>query len=185
MSHLRNSLDCSCFRTSLGWVGLVVSDGGVEALSFGHARRDRVQQRLANVLRVDSLPLTRSPEGPLLDFIEKLQRYAAGEQVDLSEIPTVDSDRTPFQQRVIRRLKRVGYGETMTYAELAASAGSPRAARAVGSVMARNRVPLIIPCHRVLAAGGRLGGFSAPHGLEMKQYLLRMEAGEPVEASFA
>jgi methylated-DNA-[protein]-cysteine S-methyltransferase len=63
----------------------------------------------------------------------------------------------------------------MTYGELAAKAGSPRAARAVGSCMARNRIPLVIPCHRVVPSGGRLGSFSAPGGSETKRRLIDME----------
>ena len=67
-------------------------------------------------------------------------------------------------------------GETVSYAELAGRAGSPNAARAVGGVMAGNRVPLLVPCHRVVGAGGRLGGFSAPTGVELKKRLLALEA---------
>jgi len=63
----------------------------------------------------------------------------------------------------------------LTYGQLATRAGSPRSARAVGNVMASNRVPLIIPCHRVVAAGGALGGFSAPHGTRLKRRLLKLE----------
>ena len=74
-----------------------------------------------------------------------------------------------------RRLPADSRGLTRTYGELAAECGSPGAARAVGSVMAKNRYPLIVPCHRVLAAGGELGGYSAPDGLKMKRRLLEME----------
>ena len=73
-------------------------------------------------------------------------------------------------------LRNVPYGQTLSYAELAAKAGSPKAARAVGSVMAQNRVPLIIPCHRVVGSGGHLGGFSAPRGIAFKKQLLELEA---------
>ena len=72
-----------------------------------------------------------------------------------------------------RALDREG-GHTVTYGELATRSGTPGAARAVGSVMARNRVPVVIPCHRVVAAGG-MGGFSAPNGLQLKQRMLNLE----------
>jgi methylated-DNA-[protein]-cysteine S-methyltransferase len=81
-----------------------------------------------------------------------------------------------FAGRVLEACRRIPFGETMSYADLADAAGSPRAARAVGNVMAANRIPLIIPCHRVVGAGNSLGGYSAPAGLAMKKRLLAMEA---------
>jgi methylated-DNA-[protein]-cysteine S-methyltransferase len=88
--------------------------------------------------------------------------------VDLTGVP-------PFEQRVYALLREVGPGATITYGELAERAGSPGAARAVGAAMGRNPVPVIIPCHRVLAGGGRSGGFSAPGGVSTKFRLLEIE----------
>ncbi len=73
--------------------------------------------------------------------------------------------------------RRIPWGQTRSYAQLAAVAGRPGAARAVGSVMAKNRVPLVVPCHRVIASSGQLGGYSAPQGLSLKRRLLAMESG--------
>ena len=82
---------------------------------------------------------------------------------------------SPFRRAVLERLRaEVGYGETVSYGELASMAGRPRAARAVGATMAANPVPIVIPCHRVVAAGGRLGGYG-PSGLDTKRFLLRLE----------
>ena len=108
------------------------------------------------------------------DLARDLQAYAAGAPVDLSPwAGRVDLGRvTPFRRRVYEALLRVGRGQTCTYGELAAAAGSAGAARAVGSAMAENPVPLIIPCHRVVAAGG-LGGYGG--GLELKRRLLALE----------
>ncbi|CAJ36529.1 methylated-DNA--[protein]-cysteine S-methyltransferase [Methanocella arvoryzae] len=89
-----------------------------------------------------------------------------------------DFDRTgltPFRIKIMEALRRVPAGETVTYGELAAAAGSPGAARAVGNVMARNPVPIIVPCHRVVATNG-LGGFTG--GLDVKRKLLRLEGAE-------
>ena len=107
-----------------------------------------------------------------------LREYAAGEPVDLSQAPLELPDATAFQQRVRTHLMKVGYGATISYGALAALAGAPGAARAVGTVMSTNPVPLVIPCHRVVGSGGRLGGYSAPTGLDLKRRLLRMESGE-------
>ena len=78
-----------------------------------------------------------------------------------------------FRNEVLRKLVRVPYGETASYAEMAARAGRPRAYRAAGSACATNPMPLVVPCHRVLASGGGLGGYGG--GLDVKRYLLRLE----------
>jgi methylated-DNA-[protein]-cysteine S-methyltransferase len=93
---------------------------------------------------------------------------------DLRTIPVVLAD-TPFERRVYALTRDIPPGPTRTYGELAAAAGDATLARAVGQAMARNPVPLIVPCHRVLAAGGALGGFSAPGGTETKHRLLQLE----------
>ena len=79
-----------------------------------------------------------------------------------------------FRRTVLQELTTTRYGETLSYGELAARAGSPRAARAVGSAMATNPLAIVVPCHRVIAAGGRIGGYGG--GLEVKRYLLALEA---------
>lgn len=85
---------------------------------------------------------------------------------------------TPFHREVLECCAQIPAGQTRTYGQLAARAGRPRAARAVGSAMARNRWPLIIPCHRVLGSDGRLTGYSGTGGIETKRRLLGLEAGE-------
>lgn len=82
---------------------------------------------------------------------------------------------TEFQKSILRACRSIGYGKTLSYGELAKRAGYPGAARAVGSVMARNRHPLIMPCHRVVAAGNRIGGFSSCSGTELKRAMLELE----------
>jgi methylated-DNA-[protein]-cysteine S-methyltransferase len=78
-----------------------------------------------------------------------------------------------YNQRVLEELARVEYGHTTTYGTLAAITGNPRAARAVGTVMNRNPIPIVLPCHRVVGAGGKLTGYAG--GLERKELLLRLE----------
>jgi methylated-DNA-[protein]-cysteine S-methyltransferase len=79
----------------------------------------------------------------------------------------------PYNQRVLAELARVEYGSTVTYGELAARSGNPRAARAVGTIMNRNPIPIVLPCHRVVGANGKLVGYAG--GLERKEQLLRLE----------
>ncbi|HUT53244.1 MAG TPA: methylated-DNA--[protein]-cysteine S-methyltransferase [bacterium] len=84
---------------------------------------------------------------------------------------------TPFQARVYRAMLKIPAGRTISYGELAARIGSPGASRAVGAVNAANRIPLLIPCHRVIASSGALGGYSAAGGVKTKQRLLDLEKG--------
>lgn len=166
------------FATKLGWCGLVGADDCVHRLLFGHRAAAEVRDRAA---AEPGAPLPESDWWPTLR--QRLEAYAEGAPEDFRDVRVPTSGCTPFQSRVIRALRRVGFGETITYGALAARSGATGAARAVGSVMARNPVPLIVPCHRVVGAGGRLGGFSAPQGLAMKRQLLALERGvHPVEA---
>jgi len=105
------------------------------------------------------------------DVAGALTRYLRGEPANPAELPAV-LDGTPFQMAVWREARRIPYGRTVTYGELARRLGKPGAARAVGLALGANQVPLIVPCHRVVAAGG-LGGFASGEGL--KEELLRLE----------
>ena len=104
-----------------------------------------------------------------------LAEYAGGEAVDFSGVPLDLDYLTPLGRRVVAACRNIPRGEVRTYGELAELCGAPGAARAVGSVMAKNRHPLVVPCHRVIGAAGSLGGYSAPSGLTMKRRLLAME----------
>ena len=98
-----------------------------------------------------------------------------GIQVRIPGIRRVDmSGYTPFQQRIYRALIKVPAGKTVTYEELARKAGRPKACRAVGSAMRKNRLPIVIPCHRVVCSSGKLGEYSA--GQTWKRFLLRLES---------
>lgn len=106
---------------------------------------------------------------------ECLVRYVAGEAVVWPDLPLAWDRVTPFRRKVLEALRySVTHGMTTSYGELAALAGSPSGARAVGGAMASNPWPLIVPCHRVLGCAGRLGGFSGA-GLPMKRWLLDRE----------
>jgi len=102
-----------------------------------------------------------------------LERYVAGEIPDWPALPYRLDGLSPFARRVLDELVRVPHGQKVTYGWLAARAGNPKAARAVGRVMANNPFPLVYPCHRVVGSSGALTGFGP--GVDMKQYLLDRE----------
>jgi methylated-DNA-[protein]-cysteine S-methyltransferase len=113
--------------------------------------------------------------------IDRLQRFAAGEADDFADVQVDLSELTEFQLKVVKACRKISAGQSRSYGDLAAIAGSPRAARAVGNVMRSNRYPLIVPCHRVIASNGKLCGFTCPQGLAMKERLLEREGvlGKP------
>lgn len=112
----------------------------------------------------------------LVAAVGQLERYFRGEAV-LFDLPLNTARLTPFQQRVEAAARAIPYGSVRTYGWLAARAGSPAAFRACGQVMAANCFPVVVPCHRVVASGCRLGGFSA--GLIWKERLLALEGVLP------
>jgi O-6-methylguanine DNA methyltransferase len=107
------------------------------------------------------------------DAARLVSRYFAGERVSFADVPVDLDDRTPLQQAIAAALRTIGYGQTVTYGELAALAGRPNAPRAAGAFCSDNNLPLFFPCHRVVAAGG-LGSYGSL-GVEYKQRLLELE----------
>lgn len=114
-----------------------------------------------------------SPDAVLAKAIAELNEYFAGERHEFT-VP-VDLIGTPFQQSVWQQLSHIGWGEHLSYAEIAEAIGKPGAFRAVGGAVGANPVPLIVGCHRVLARDGRITGYSAGSGIATKQWLLTLE----------
>ena len=108
------------------------------------------------------------------ELIELTRAYFAGRPVSFRGI-RYDLPAATFAGRVLRACRNIPYGRTISYGRLASGAGNPKAARAAAAVMANNPLPLVIPCHRVIYADGRLGGFSAPAGVAQKRRMLRLE----------
>jgi methylated-DNA-[protein]-cysteine S-methyltransferase len=157
------------FNTDLRWICLLWKNTTLARLSFYHdtatGARAMVETEIGQSvsLQTDTTVLSRS-----------LTEYAKGEQISFSDIPTCAS-RTSFQQKVLSCCQQIPYGCTMTYGEIAKKVGHLGAARAVGGVMRTNNCPLVVPCHRVLGSNGKLTGFSAGTGLDLKHRLLQME----------
>ncbi len=169
-------LDLAIFPSGLGWMVLVGSGLVVRHLSFGHAT---ARAALAAVPRDLAKHARQTEQLPAL--AGRLQAYASGARDDFADVAVELDPTSTFRRRVIDECRKIPYGQTVTYAELAARAGSPRAARAVGNCMAANPVPLVIPCHRVVGSSHMLGGYSAVGGVATKRMLLELEAGRAAE----
>ena len=166
------------FPSELGWMSLRMRGATVRQLSFGHASAAAAIRAIAPG-RVAANELSKRQS----EVVARLRCYAQGGLVDFSDLPVDSCFTTEFQAHVLKACRAISYGETLTYGELAALAHAPGAARAVGNCMANNRVPLIIPCHRVVRAGGDIGPYSAAGGSATKRRLLKMEAANCGESS--
>ena len=156
-------------HTPIGPMTIGVTDTAVVLCDF--SRRPMMPAQLAAVRRRFG-PTMESP-APLLDRVEtQLRAFFAGERRDF-DLP-IETPGSAFQERVWSELRRIPYGQTIAYRDLAARVGAPQAPRAVGRANGSNRLAIIVPCHRVIAAGGGLGGYGG--GLDAKRFLLDLEA---------
>ncbi|SDB16193.1 methylated-DNA--[protein]-cysteine S-methyltransferase [Bauldia litoralis] len=160
------------FETAFGVCGIAWSEAGIVALQLPEVDRAATEARLG---RFASLRAEGKPPPATAAAIADLQRYFDGAEVDFAGIDLDLGGASDAHRRFLDAARRVRWGETVTYGGLARSAGTPGAARVVGQAMARNPVPIVIPCHRVLASGDRLGGFSAYGGTVQKERLLVLE----------
>jgi methylated-DNA-[protein]-cysteine S-methyltransferase len=179
-------------ETAIGWIGVAWSTRGLIRLQLPERDPAATERRLLASLRSAS-PAGEAGVGygfDLDDLTQCLVKHAAGRPVDYSRVPVDLRGVDAFRLAVYAEARKLGFGETVTYGELAARAGYPEAARATGQALGRNPVAIVIPCHRILATGGKPGGFSAYGGAAAKQRLLALEGvrlgpAPPAQASFA
>ena len=170
--HARDNVIAEAtMATPLGPIHLEFSATGLKNLIFAG------QDDISRQDRKKSTPETTSlPEETLQKWrnqlAQALEKYFAGKPVSFEDLP-LDLQGSPFHLQVWRELRKVPPGKTVSYQELARRLGKPKAARAVGQACGANPIPLIVPCHRVIAANGKLGGFSS--GLDRKRWLLEHE----------
>jgi methylated-DNA-[protein]-cysteine S-methyltransferase len=161
------------FETAAGFCGVAWTEAGLAAFHLPASSAAAAERGLRRRLRGAS-PAPPPPE--VAAVIAEARRYFAGERADFSAVRLDLGEPDPFHARVYAAARGLAWGETTTYGALARQlAAGPEAARDVGQALARNPVALIIPCHRVLAAGGKLGGFSAPGGAAAKARMLALE----------
>jgi methylated-DNA-[protein]-cysteine S-methyltransferase len=165
------------FDTAIGACGVAWRERGLTRLQLPESDRSATERRLcANVARV-----SQSTPAEIDQLIAMIQDYMTGRSVDFTAVAIDLTDVEPFRRKVCEMARAIPWGQTVSYGELARQTGSPGAARAVGHALSRNPVPIIVPCHRILAKGRRIGGFSAPGGTFTKKRLLALE-GVQLEA---
>ena len=175
------------FETASGFCGIAWNTQGISRFQLptktAEATRRHVLKRLPG-----AEPGTPPPD--VARAVAAVQRYFQGEKTDFTDLKLDLDEQNAFCKEIYAAARQIGWGQTTTYGALAKALGvGPEAARDVGQAMAQNPVALIIPCHRVLAAGGKLGGFSAPGGATTKRRMLelegvRVEEARPPQGSF-
>ena len=159
------------FETIAGWVGVVASAQGVRRATMPQESPNDCAESLDNDLRL----AVHEPKH-LRDFKTNIRRYLAGEMVDFSRVQTDFSDAPEFMRAAWEACRSIPYGETRSYKWLAAMAGRPNASRAAGQAMARNRIPFLVPCHRVISSDGGIGGYGGgKRALILKRWLIDNE----------
>ncbi len=169
-------LSFALFETAIGACGIVWSARGVAGVQLPEgdatATRARVEWRYPNAREAP-------PQLVIQNAIDGVAALLAGEPRDLTHIVIDDTEISEFNRRVYEIARAIPPGQTMTYGEIAERLGDKALARAVGQAMGENPTPIIMPCHRVLAANGKTGGFSAPGGVITKLRLLTIEGAQP------
>lgn len=162
------------FDTAIGPCGVAWSARGLTGVQLPEKDRAATERRLA--AKAASAGAAEPPPWVAM-LVADINRYLAGEPVDFAAVAVDLSGLDPFRRRLYETMRSLAWGETTTYGELARQLGSSdwEGAREVGEAMGRNPVPVVIPCHRVLAAGGKLGGFSAHGAAKTKAKLLALE----------
>jgi methylated-DNA-[protein]-cysteine S-methyltransferase len=163
------------FDTAIGSCAIAWNDRGVVAFQLPDGSNSTTQNSLTSRVRE---AVQAEPPPAIQRVIDAVTALLRGERTDLAFVP-LDMEGLPdFHRRVYDVARTIPPGATMTYGEIAARLGDPGSARAVGQALGRNPIPVIVPCHRVLAAGGRRGGFSAPGGTTTKLNLLAIEGAQ-------
>jgi O-6-methylguanine DNA methyltransferase len=165
------------FDSPVGPLLLAASPKGLVLLEFsGHRKQPSGMPETQLRRRANAQSNAVESTEKLTPYLDQLRQYLAGERREFT-VP-LDLHGTEFQLRCWHALLEIGYGEIRTYAQLARAVGSPKGFRAVGAANGANPVSIIVPCHRVIASDGTLGGYGG--GLEVKEKLLRLEGGWPI-----
>lgn len=174
------------FDTSLGRFEIAWSGRGVTRINLPlGSGAPVVAQEQADAVGSAHASAWVEPPPWVLDVMRQITLHVSGNPQDFRNIAIDMEGLPPFFRRVYEAARSITPGQTLSYAEVAALAGSPKASRAVGQALAKNPLCPVVPCHRVLAAGGKPGGFSGPGGLVTKMRLLELEGRSPAQGALA
>jgi len=165
------------FDTAIGWCAIAWKEHSIVGVQLPEADRQRTSRRAER--RWPSALATATPPAPVQSIVNSIIALLDGEPVDLTSVELDTAGLAPFNVRVYEIARTIAPGATLTYGEVAKRLGEPGAARAVGQALGANPFAIIVPCHRVIAAHGKIGGFSANGGAGTKQRILAIE-GAPV-----
>lgn len=166
--------DHMVFETALGFVGIAWSEKGLTRLCLFQRDRTTVERRLERLGAAGKAVKGDTPAW-VASLIHDIKAYAEGEEIDFSAVPVDLAGVDDFRLAIYAAARQLAFGHTTTYGELAKRAGHAGLPRETGQALGSNPVPLVIPCHRILAAGGKIGGFSAPGGSTTKERMLALE----------
>ncbi len=159
------------FQTRWGFFGLLGGEKGLLRTCLPIATSQEAKERLLAGSR-----MPKSDAALFADLQDKIRAYFQGDYVDFSDIPVALEGLGEFGAKALTACRKVGYGRTVSYGRLAKLAAKPNSGRAVGNILAKNPIPLIIPCHRIIRGDGNIGGFSAVGGQGMKKMMLELES---------
>jgi methylated-DNA-[protein]-cysteine S-methyltransferase len=159
------------FETKWGYFGLAGTESALCRAQLPEPESEKIESRL-----LKNLPDARFDENYFKILQQQITAYFEGDCMDFSpDIPIDFNGFGSFSRKVLATCRNIKFGRTISYSGLAKKAGRPAASRAVGNALAKNPLPLIIPCHRVLRSDGKMGGFSAPGGISLKKRMLDLE----------
>ena len=160
------------FETALGPCGIVWTDRGIAGVNLPEGTEDKTRARTKKRFpeAIEALP-----PAEIQKIIDDVVALIAGEKVEFSHVTLDHAPLPEFSRRVYEIVRTIPIGHTLTYGEIAKKLGDVSLSREVGQAMGKNPTPVIMPCHRVVAASGKTGGFSAPGGVDTKMKLLSIE----------
>jgi len=168
---MEKTLKYVIFKTKWGYFGLAGTESALYRTQLPGLEHKKIESRL-----LKNQPDAQFEKTYFKALQQQITAYFEGVCVNFGpDIPIVLDRLSVFSSKVLTTCRKIKFGRTVSYSELAKKAGQPAASRAVGNALAKNPLPLIIPCHRVLRTDGKMGGFSAPGGISLKKRMFALE----------
>ena len=174
---MQKTLKYTIFKTNWGYFGLAAAGEGLFRTCLPLAGPEMVESQL-----LQNLQKSRYDKNLFRTAQEQIIAYFEGVIINFRDIPVVLDGSSSFFRSVLNACRNIGFGRTISYSGLAKKSSRPAAARAVGSALAKNPLPLIIPCHRVICSDGKIGGFSAAGGKNLKAKLFKHEQAALIDS---